>query len=76
MLPLLYLTGTDPKRGPSIPIPLGCLAKVLKGIFGLADAPREWYLRLARELAEGWLRSALDLALWYMFDQQGDLPSP
>ena len=70
----LYLTGTDVRKGPSIPIPVRCLAKVLKGIFGLADAPREWYLRLARELAEErWRRSSLDLALWLLFDEQGVL---
>ena len=37
----------------------------MKGVFGLADALREWYLRLHREVsAEGWVRSSLDLALW------------
>ena len=70
----LYMTGTNPRKGPTIPIPLRGLAKVLKGIFGLADAPREWYLRLARELAdEGWLRSVLDLAMWYYFEKGGGL---
>ena len=39
---------------------------MLKGVFGLADAPREWYLRLARELKdEKWQISAIDGALWY-----------
>ena len=52
--------------------PLGVhVAKVLKGIFGLADAPREWYLRLARELGEdNWIRSSLDLALWLKFNEK------
>ena len=67
----LFIKSTDPKRGPSIPIPSGCLAKVLKGVFGLADAPREWYLRLARELHDNeWTRSVLDMAMWSRRDKQ------
>ena len=70
----LFIKGTDPKRGPSIPIPNGCLARVLKGVFGLADAPREWYLRLARELHDNdWTRSVLDLAMWMRRDKQSRL---
>lgn len=69
----IYMGPADPRRGPTIPIGLGCVAKVLKGIFGLADAPRAWYLRLARELSEdGWCRSSLDLALW-LRHQDGEL---
>ena len=68
----LFLAATDPRRGPSIPIPGKSLARVLKGIFGLADAPREWYLRLAREVKdEEWMRSVLDVALWYRFQKGG-----
>ena len=38
-------------------------------MFGLADAPREWYLRLARELKEeGWDISFIDGALWWFRD--------
>lgn len=60
----IYMGRADPRRGPAIPIGPGCVAKVLKGIFGLADAPRAWYLRLARKLSEdGWCRSSLDLSL-------------
>ena len=71
----LYLTSTDPKKGPTIPIPEGCLARVLKGVFGLADAPREWYLRLAREMdIEGWSKSALDGALWIMWSNDKSSP--
>ncbi|CAE7402794.1 dnaJ, partial [Symbiodinium sp. KB8] len=59
----LYISGTNTKTSPSIPLPEGCLAKVLKGIFGLADAPRQWWLRLARALEDrGWERSAMDQA--------------
>lgn len=62
----LFIKGTDGSKGPAIPIAAGCVAKVLKGVFGLADAPREWWLRLDRELRqEGWCRSVLDGALWY-----------
>ena len=64
----LFIQQTNPREGPSIPLPAGTLAKVVKGVFGLADAPREWYLRLHREVsAEGWERSNLDLALWLRY---------
>eukprot|EP00438_Fugacium_kawagutii_P022912 Skav224174 [mRNA] locus=scaffold2007:411362:424288:+ [translate_table: standard] len=67
---LLYLCGTDGRRGPTIPLAAGVLAQVLKGIFGLADTFREWYLRLSREVTlEGWSCSSLDLALWLLFDK-------
>jgi hypothetical protein len=60
----IYMGRAAPRRGPAIPIGPGCVAKVLKGSFGLADAPRAWYLRLARKLSEdGWCRSSLDLSL-------------
>ena len=36
---VLYISNTDPNKGPSIPLVQGGLAKVLKGVFGLADAP-------------------------------------
>ena len=44
----LYIGPTNEKTGPAIPLPNGCLAKVLKGVFGLADAPRQWWLKLAK----------------------------
>ena len=66
----LYITGTNGKTSPSIPLPEGCLAKVLKGIFGLADAPRQWWLRSARALEDrGWERSAMDQATWFKWDK-------
>ena len=63
---VLYMSGTDGAKGPSIPISKVAIARVLKGV-GLADAPREWWLRLDRELRDsGWTRSMLDGALWYL----------
>ncbi|CAK9063210.1 unnamed protein product, partial [Durusdinium trenchii] len=48
--------GDDPK------LPFGnALAKIRKGVFGLADAPRQWYLRLNRSLqAAGIILSHVD----------------
>ena len=46
----------------------GALAKIRKGVFGLADAPRQWYLRLNRALLEeGWERSCMDYACWMLW---------
>ena len=57
---------------PKIPIPSGCLAKVVKGVFGLADAPRRWYLRLHRALTErNWVRSPMDRACWFLWKPCG-----
>ena len=65
----LWLSSPDEKRGPQLPIGSGVLVRVLKGVFGLADAPREWYLRLARELKEEvWDISFIDGALWWFRD--------
>ena len=64
----LYIGPTNEKTGPEIPLPRGCLAKVLKGVFGLADAPRQWWLKLASSLERrGWVRSALDQAVWFLW---------
>ena len=61
----LYLCAVDEKRNPSIPLLPGQLCRVLKGIFGLADAPREWWLRLSRAMEEhGWTRTLVDGAMW------------
>ena len=71
---MLYMSGTDDRSGPAIPIPYGCLARIKKGVFGLADAPREWWLRLSRCLAEhGWERSQIDNAMWMRW-QSGSAP--
>ena len=61
----LYLSATDIRCNPGIPLAPGQLARVKKGVFGLSDAPRLWWVRLSRCLAEnGWERSQLDQALW------------
>ena len=53
----LYIGPTNTKTGPGIPLPEGCLAKVLKGVFGLADAPRQRWVKLSRSLEEKrWVR--------------------
>lgn len=61
----LYISGTNSRTNPEIPLKTGQLARVLKGIFGLAHAPREWWLRLSRAMDEHkWTRSILDAAMW------------
>ena len=56
-----FTLGPRTRRSALPPLPNGCLAKVLKGVFGLADAPRQWWLKLAKSLEKrGWVRSALD----------------
>ena len=49
----LYITQTNWKVTPSIPLRPGQVARILKGVFGLADAPRQWWLRLSREMELG-----------------------
>ena len=64
----LYLMAVDEKKNPPIPLLPGQLCRVVKGIFGLADAPREWWLRLSRTMDEhGWQRSILDQAMWLLW---------
>ena len=62
------------KDEPTLPFgPMG-LAKVRKGVFGLADAPRQWYLRLNRSLVgRGWKRSMMDAACWMLWSDTGEL---
>ena len=65
----LYLCPTDSASGPAIPLQRGQLARVRKAVFGLADAPREWWLRLSRSLAEHhWMRTLIDGATWLLWD--------
>ena len=53
---------------PGLPLSANGLARVRKGVFGLADAPRQWYLRLNRALTErGWERSTVDAACWFLW---------
>ena len=55
---------------PMLPLGTGGLARIKKGVFGLADAPRQWYLRLHRALSErGWERSAMDFACWLLWNE-------
>lgn len=69
----LYITNTNSKTSPSLPLKPGQLCRVLKGIFGLADAPREWWLRLSRSMAEhSWVRSVIDAAMWCLWSGSGD----
>ena len=53
-------------KGEEPKLPFGsCLAKIRKGVFGLSDAPRQWYLRLNKSLqAAGWERTVFDFACW------------
>eukprot|EP00435_Cladocopium_sp_Y103_P044136 s2398_g12.t1 len=62
---VLFICCTDERVSPPIPLAPGQLAAVRKGIFGLADAPRQWWLRLCRSVQEhGWSRTLIDGATW------------
>ena len=62
------------KTEPGIPLGEIGLAKVRKGVFGLADAPRMWWLRLDRALTErGWRRGMMDGACWYLRGEKEEL---
>ena len=53
---------------PQLPIPEGCIGKIVKGVFGLSDAPRQWYLKLNKSLVKrGWVRSPMDHAAWFLW---------
>ena len=71
----LYIQNLVSKNGsPVLPMPAGCLARIRKGVFGLADAPRQWYLRLNRALQErGWERMTMDYAGWLLWSKSGRL---
>ncbi len=63
----LYMRAPHGETGPVLPVPEGCLCKILKVVFGLSDAPREWHLRLDRRmLSHGWERCQLDQACWLL----------
>ena len=69
----LYVTNTNPATSSSLPLKPGQLCRVLKGIFGLADAPREWWLRLSRSMEEHkWCRSTIDAAMWTFWQNDAD----
>lgn len=65
----LFLTNIKSLTGePLLPFSKSGLARIKKGVFGLADAPRQWYLRLHRALSErGWERSPFDAACWLLW---------
>ena len=66
----LYLCGVDERRNPPIPLKPDQLCQVLKGIFGLADAPREWWVRLSRSMEEhGRCRT---LMCFWIFNNAGE----
>lgn len=70
----LYIENIRPQHPeePVLPLKPGVLCRLRKGIFGLADSPRRWYLRLHKSLDQlGWKRSMIDLALWYLWDETG-----
>ena len=59
---------------PLLPFGVHGLAKVRKGVFGLADSPRRWYLRLHKSLTRlGWERSSMDAAQWFLKGADGAL---
>ena len=60
----IYITKIR-KTSPDEPeLPFGDrLCRVRKGVFGLSDAPRQWYLHLCRALRDrGWKKSYFDAA--------------
>lgn len=59
---------------PLLPLGRGNLARLRKGVFGLADSPRRWYLRFHRSLTKlGWKRSVMDAAMWTLRDARRNL---
>ncbi|CAK9096528.1 unnamed protein product [Durusdinium trenchii] len=67
------IRATSPDE-PLLPFSPHGLAKVRKGVFGLADSPRRWYLRLNKSLTKlGWLRSSMDAAQWFLKSPDGTL---
>lgn len=53
---------------PLLPFSADGWAKVRKGVFGLADSPRRWYIRLNKSLIRlGWKRSTMDAAQWVLY---------
>ena len=65
----LFVENVKGRHGePMLPFCAIGLAKVKKGVFGLSDAPRQWYLRLHRALTElGWIRSTMDAVCWFLW---------
>lgn len=52
----------------------GSLLKVCTPVYGMADAPRAWWLKFKQILEKvGWEGSRLDRALFYLKDERGDV---
>ena len=70
----LYIRNMDSKAGsPTLPIGRR-LSRLLKGVFGFSDAPREWFLRLRKSLTkEGWKASTMDAATFFLWSER---PNP
>jgi len=72
----LFIQNVKNNHGePQLPFGRFGLARVKKGVFGLSDAPRQWYLRLHRALTErGWTRNPMDAACWMLWeiDEKGN----
>ena len=48
--------------------------RILKAVYGLLHAPREWWKKLACVLEEqGWIRSRLEPCVWRLYDKEGQL---
>lgn len=72
----LYITNirTLSPDEPRLPLGKWNLARLKKGVFGLADSPRRWYLRLHRSMVRlGRKRSSMDAAMWTLRDADGVL---
>ena len=70
----LFIENVRNRHGePQLPFGPKGLARVRKGVFGLSDAPRQWYLRLHRALTElGWTRNPMDAACWMLWNEKHD----
>lgn len=71
----LYIANIRTNSPDELRLPFGDgLCRVRKGVFGLSDAPRQWFLRLSRALEEGGgKRSHLDALCWTLRDECGEL---
>lgn len=62
-----------PKEGLA-GVQAGSLIRLLKSAYGLADAPRQWWLKFAKILrSAGWVESRLERAMFYLYDKTGKL---
>ena len=67
----LYIRNLDSKNGsPTLPIGRR-LSRILKGVFGLSDGFREWFLRSRKSLTkEGWRASTMDAATFFLWSNE------